>query len=104
MIPSNRHQGFGGQAPGEMTVRDVIGEPKAWPFCISDDLNGIPDLGGATILHVFTTPRRLLIHLRGTAGSEAMALFYIEDQDVRERTAQALRTATNVVAALEALL
>jgi hypothetical protein len=89
------------RSAGETTVRDVLGDPKAWPFCISDDPDGMPDLRRATILDVFITHQRLFLYLRGSTGTQAVAVFFIEDQDLRERAAQALQCGGQVEAALK---
>ena len=86
------------------TVRDVLGDPKAWPFCISDDLNGIPDLRDANIVDVFVTRQRLFLYMIGATGTAAVAVFFVEDQELREKTADALQIGAKVAAALQARL
>lgn len=100
MAVRTRHLNLRFGAPGATTVRDVLGDPKAWPYCISDDRDGIPDLGGAVILDVFIAKQRLFVHLRAGEGTEVVAVFFIEDQDVRERIAHALPTGSRVSTAL----
>ena len=92
------------RVPDEWTVRDVLGDPVAWPFCISDDVNGIPDLREAIIRDVFIAQQRLFLYLRGVTGSETVAVFFIDDQELRERTAEALQTGSDVAAALQGTL
>ena len=86
------------------TARDVLGDPVAWPFCISDDPNGIPDLRGATIEDIFITQKWLYLYMHETSGCEAVAVFFIDDQDLREKIALALRSAADLLAALNAPL
>ena len=101
--PSYRHEAPRRPADDRI-VRDVLGDPVAWPFCISDDVNGIPDLHEAIIRDVFVAQQRLFLYLRGVTGSETVAVFFIDDQDLRERTAEALRTGSDVAAALQGCL
>lgn len=87
---------------GGTTLRDVLGDPKSWPYCISDERDGIPDLRKATVLDVFITAQRLFIYLRESTGTEAVAVFHIEDQDLRERAKQSLPIGAQVEDALKA--
>jgi hypothetical protein len=53
---------------------------------------------------VFVVKQELLVYIQGIAGSETVAVFLIEDQGLRERTADALQIGAEVIAALQALL
>ena len=88
----------------ETTVQDVLGEPGEWTRCISNDANEMPDMRGAIILDVFVVRQELLIYIQGIAGSETVAVFLIEDQGLRQRTADALQIGAEVIAALQASL
>ena len=79
----------------------MLGDPKAWPYCISDERDAIPDLRRATILDVFITAQRLFLYLRESTGTQAVAIFYIEDQDLRERAKQSLPIGAQVEEALK---
>ena len=92
---------YPGRTAGGSTLRDVLGDPTAWPFCISDERDRIPDLRTARILDVFVTQQRLFLYLRASTGVQAVAVFHIEDQDLRERVAQSLRIGAQVEAALK---
>ena len=59
---------------------------------------------GAILLDVFVARQELSIYIQGIAGSETVAVFLIEDQGLRERTADALQIGAELVAALQALL
>ena len=104
MTPRAQRQEWPALAVDATTVRDVLGDPVAWPFCISDDQNGIPHLRGATIQDIFVTQRRLYLYMQETSGCEAVAVFFIDDQDLLERTALALRSEADLLAALNAPL
>jgi hypothetical protein len=64
----------------------------------------MPDMRGAILLDVFVARQELSIYIQGIAGSETVAVFLIEDQGLRERTADALQIGAELVAALQALL
>jgi len=104
MTARAQRQEWPGLAVDATTVRDVIGDPVAWPFCISDDPNGTPDLRGATIQDIFITQRRMYLYMQETSGCEAVAVFFIDDRDLLERTARALRSSADLLVALNAPL
>lgn len=86
---------------GETTLRDVLGDPKAWPYCISDGRDGRLDLRRATILDVFVAQQRLCLYLQESTGTQAVAIFHIEDQDLRERAKQSIQIGARVETALK---
>src|SRR5688572_21428124 len=88
----------------ETIVRDVLGEPEAWANCISDGGGGVADMRSAVILDVFVKQQHIALYIQGQDGGETLASFFIEDQDLREKVDEALRTAAEVVEALQALL
>ena len=85
----------------ETTVQEVVGKPIAWPFLISDDPSGMFDVLGATILDIFVTQQRLFVYMQTVTGSQTIAVFLIEDQELRERTAAALKPGTQLADALQ---
>jgi hypothetical protein len=86
----------------ETIVQDVLGEPESWANCVSDQLIGLPNMRGATILDVFVSRKELTLYALGTNGAEAMAVFVIEDQDLRQKIASAMHPGVAVLAALRA--
>ena len=85
-------------------VQDVLGEPESWGNCVSDQLVGLPDLRGATILDVFDTGEKLTLYARGADGTETVSVFVVEDQDVRRKIAAAMYPGADVLAALHAAI
>lgn len=84
----------------EATVCDVLGEPASWANCISDQLVGLPDMRGATIVDLFVSRNELTLYAKGTNGAQSMAVFVIENQDLREKVATAIHPPIGVRAAL----
>ena len=88
----------------EATVCDVLGEPASWANCISDELVGMPDMREATIVDVFVSRNELTLYAKGTNGAQSMAVFVIENQDLREKVATAMHIGANVFAALHSAI
>ena len=84
----------------EATVCDVLGESASWANCISDELVGLPDMREATIVDVFVSRNELTLYAKGTNGAQSMAVFVIDDQDVRQKIAAAIHPPVGVLAAL----
>ena len=87
---------------GETMVQDVLGPPEAWTNCVSDQLIGLPDMRAATIGDVFVCRNKLTLYVQGADGAEAVAVFVIEDQELREKIATAMHPGKSVHAALRA--
>ncbi len=87
---------------GETMVQDVLGQPESWTNCVSDQLIGLPDMRAATIGDVFVCRNKITLLVRGSDGAEAVAVFVIEDQELREKIAAVMRPGENVQAALRA--
>jgi len=87
---------------GETMVQDVLGQPEAWTNCVSDQLVGLPDMREATIGDVFVCRNKLTLYVRGADGAEAVAVFVIDDQGLRQKIATAMQPGENVHAALRA--
>ena len=98
------HDEFLSRPFDETIVRDVLGEPEAWANCISDEASGVPDMRSAVILDVFVKQQHIFLYIQGQDGGETLAIFFIEDQDLREKIAEALRTAVEVLEALQTSL
>lgn len=84
----------------ETMIQDVLGEPESWGNCVSDQLVGLPDMQGATIVDVFVSRNELTLYTQGTNGAESVAVFVVEDQDVRKKIATLMQPGVEVYAAL----
>jgi hypothetical protein len=89
---------------GETIVQDVLGELESWANCVSDQLIGLPDMRKATIVDVFVSRNEVTLYALGTNGAEAVAIFVIEDQDLRLKVATAMHPGVDVLAALRAAI
>lgn len=85
-------------------VQDVLGEPESWENCVSDQLIGLPDMQGATIIDVFDAGKKLTLYARGVDGTETVSVFVIEDQDLRRKVATAMQPGVGVLAAMQAAI
>lgn len=81
-------------------VQDVLGEPESWGNCVSDQLVGLPNLRGANVLDVFVAGNKLTLYAQGTDGAQSVAVFVIDDQDIRRKIATAFQPGVGVLAAL----
>jgi hypothetical protein len=84
----------------EATVCDVLGKPDLWVNCISDELSGLPDMRGATVLDVFVSRDQITLYARGSNGTESASVFVIQDQDLRQKIVMAMQPGVEVLAAL----
>ena len=91
-----------GDIISDTIVGDVLGEPESWANCVSDELVGLPNLRDATILDVFVSRNRLTLYALAENGAEAVAVFVIENQDLRKKIAKAMQPGLDVSAALQA--
>lgn len=88
----------------ETIVSDVLGLPESWVNCISDELAGLPNLREATILDVFVSRNELTLYASAANGSEALAVFVIDDQGLRKKIATVMQTGLAVSTALQAAI
>ena len=84
----------------ERNIRDLFGDPEGWENHISDGVDGMPDMNGATILDVFVSGNQVAVYTRNFEGVEALSIFFIDDPDVRGRVASALLPGASVYEAL----
>lgn len=93
-----------GNTIGETTVIDVLGEPEAWANCVSDQLAGLPNMREWTILDVFVSRNELTVYASAADGAEGVAVFEIENQNVRQKVATAMQPGLGVSEALQAAI
>ena len=77
-------------------VRDVIGEPESWPNTLQVAGEGPTDIRGATIAQVITAGNDIAIRTEGGACGATFSIIAVEDNDLRNRVARALRLGTDV--------
>lgn len=87
---------------GETTLCEVLGEPSSWGNCISDELAGLPDMRGATVLDVFVARNELTLYVRGLNGTESATVFVIQDPDLRQKIVTAMHPGADVLETLRA--
>lgn len=78
------------------TVRDVIGAPECWTHHLNGARLAMPDMRGAIISHVIARGDQIAIQTQGAASGTTFSIFVIEDRDLHERTARALRDGMDV--------
>jgi len=83
------------------TLRDLFGDPDGWQNLMSDGEDGaMPDLVGATILDIFVSGDQIAIYVRTADGVEALAIFHVEDHELRGRVARVILPGLSVHEAL----
>lgn len=82
------------------TISEILGEPESWANCVSDELDGLANLRESTIVDVFVSRNELTLYALGKNGVEAVAVFVIEDQDLRQKIAKAILPGADVLATL----
>jgi len=88
----------------KQTVRDVIGEPRVWSNCVSDEQVATPAVSGAIILDVFSTANEISIHWRADSGFETLSVFRIGDPQVQVGLVNALIPGMLLLEALDSPL
>jgi hypothetical protein len=79
-----------------MNVRDVIGEPETWPNHFHVAGNGPTEIRGATISQVFTAGTDIAVRTEGGACGATFTVFAVEDKELRDRVARAMRLGLDV--------
>jgi len=74
----------------KQTVRDVIGEPRGWTNCVSDEQVATPAVSGAIILDVFSTANEISIHWRAASGFQTLSVFNVSNPQVQAGLVNAL--------------
>ena len=77
-------------------VRDVIGEPEAWPNHLYVAGEGPTDIRGATISQVFSAGKDIAVCTEGGPCGTTFSIFAVEDQEMRDRVEKALRPGLDV--------
>jgi len=83
------------------TVRDVIGEPRHWSNCVSDEQVARPAVNGALILDVFAAANEISIHWRADSGFEMLSTFRIGNPDIQAHLVGALMPGSSLLEALD---
>jgi hypothetical protein len=86
----------------KQTVHDVIGEPESWPNHLHVAGEGPTDIRGATIAHVFTAGKDVVIRTEGGACGATFSVIAVEDKELRDRVERALRPGLDVHEAADA--
>lgn len=88
----------------ETIVSDLRRESESWVNCTSDDLGGLPDIRGATIVDVFVSRNEVTLYALGRNGAQSLAVFVIEDQEIRQKVVSAMHPGVDVLSALRAAI
>lgn len=77
-------------------VRDVIGWPESWPNTLRVAGEGPTDIEGATIAQVINAGNDLAIRTEGGACGATFSIIAVDDQNLRDRIARALKLGLDV--------
>lgn len=77
-------------------MRDVIGDPEAWPNHLHVAGEGPTEIRGATISQVFCAGNDIAVCTVGGPCGETFSVFAVEDKELRDRIERALRPGLDV--------